>query len=453
MKTVIIGGLAAGMSAACKLKRIDKGHKVLVVEKGLEAAYAACGLPYYISGANSDRGLLLCKRPEELEQAGIKLMLGHEAVGADFVRKEMRIMNSSSGFVFPESYDNLLIACGSVCVTPHWFDPGLRNVFCIKTLEDSELIKRAVVDEVRRVVVVGGGYIGLEMAEAFLRLKRRVTLIEREERLLTGFDREFSRKVFEHLSKHGVKVRLGETVLKLEGGSAVSAVISDMGAYKADLVIVATGMRPNTDFLAGSGVKRLENGAIVTDDRMRTSEPCVWAAGDCATVWNRVLGKNVHMPLATNAVKQGRHVAENIMGRTRRYLNALGTVMLKVVELELGKTGVGEEEAAANGMDCASVTVAGVDCAPYYPNQGPMTAKMIFRPHDGALLGAQIIGKQGAALRANVLAACITAGMTVKEIGELDLGCSPPYSQPCDILHLTAGAAETKRLEIKRNQE
>ena len=450
MKTIIIGGLAAGMSAASKLKRMDKQQDVLVVEKGHETSYGACGLPYYISGENPHKDLLRIRKPAEFEQAGIRLMLGHEVISADFKQKEIKIKNLDNGREFAENYNNLLIASGSVSIIPQWPGVNLKNVFSIKTLEDSDLIKSAITADVRRIVVIGGGYIGLEMSEAFLRLGRSVTLLEKEKRLLTAFDPIFSCKVSEHLSTHGMEIRAGETVLKLEGNNCVRTVVTDKGCYDADLVLIAIGVRPNTGFLDMSGIERLKNGAIVTDDRMRTSVPYVWAAGDCTTVWHRLLGRYTYIPLATNANKQGRYAADNILGRPRRYMNALGTVMLKVADLELGKTGLSEEEAIANNVPYGSTVITGVDHAPYYPNQNPIIVKLVYRPCDGALLGAQLIGNQGAALRTNTFAACISADMTVSKISELDFGYAPPYAMPWDIMHLAANAAETNRLKTEQ---
>lgn len=442
MKTVIIGGVAAGMSAAAKLKRLDPRHQVVVIERGQEVSYGACGLPYYISGVNGDEDLLRIRKPADFLKTGVDLRLGCEAVGTDLKAGVVYCESRDTGQPFAEQYDHLVVATGADPVRPSWYWPELANVFTLKTIPNANRIKAAAMSGIQRVVVVGGGYIGLEMVESFLRLGLSVEVVEMAERLLPTFDPEFSAIVQDSLAAQGVGIHAGESVTALEGDGSVRAVHTDKGCYEADLVLVAVGVKPNTGFLAESGLNFMKNSAVLTDKLMAASLPGVWAAGDCASVWHRVLQKQVYLPLATNANKQGRYLAGNILGDHRPYETALGTAMMKIGELELGRTGIGEQEAASGGLDCLSVMVEGVDRAPYYPGGSPLRIKLHCRKDNGVVVGAQLIGRSGAALRTDVLAACITAGLTARQVGELDLGYAPPYAMPWDVIHIAANAAE-----------
>lgn len=448
MKIIIIGGVAAGMSAASKLKRIDPDAHVLVLEKGYETSYGACGLPYYVSGVNPMEDLLRIRKPEQFIAAGIDLHLGCLARGVDFQAGKVEAEDIGTGKIRQEEYDQLVITTGAEPVIPKVPGTQLKNIFTIKTIADANRIRAALTKDVRRVVVIGGGYIGLEMAECFLHLGICVDIVEAADRILTTFDREFSQKVQQWLAEQGVGLHLNEAVQAFEGGEAVRSVITPNGSYPADLVLIAVGVRPHTGFL-GNALERLPNGAILTDCEMAASIPGVWAAGDCASVWHRLLKKQTYIPLATGANKQGRFLAENILGAHHRYETAVGTAMIKIGDLELGRTGLSENEAKANGIECFGALVEGTDRAPYYPGGSTLTAKLVCRQDTGVVIGAQFLGKAGAALRSNTMAACITAGMTASQIGELDFGYAPPYAMPWDVMHVAANVADAKFRKLK----
>lgn len=443
MKTVIIGGVAAGMSAASKLKRLDTQSEIIVFERGRECSFAACGLPYYIAGVTAQEDSLRIRKPAEFAAAGIDLRLLHEVLSVDAEGKRVQVKNHTTGESFWESYDNLVVATGADAILPPWRGSELAGVFTLKTIEDANRIKEYAKD-VRRVTVVGGGYIGLEMVEALHLMGKEITLIEMAPRVLTSFDPEFSQKVEEYLAGIGVTLRMGEAVTSLEGIGAVREIRTDKGSYPAELVIVAVGVRPNTAFLRDTGVAMLKNGALDVDEYMRTSLPDVWAAGDCATVYHRLLQNSAYLPLATNANKQGRYLAQNLVGDPQPYTTACGTAFIKIGELELGRTGLSEGEAQANDVSALSVLTHSNERAAYYPGGGLLSVKLVFHVKSGVLLGAQLLGRNGSALRTDVLAACITAGMTVKQISELDLGYAPPFATTWDALHIAASAAQSK---------
>ena len=444
MKTIVIGGIAAGMSTASKLKRLAPNEHIIVVERGEETSYGACGLPYYISGVNPVEDLLRIRKADVFRQAGIDLRLRCEVTGVDAENRRVTVKNLVTDDEVTESYDCLVAASGADSIMPSFENRDLGGIFTLKTIADANRIKQELTEEVKNIAVIGGGNIGLEMVESFLELGRNVALFEQAPRLLPGFDSEISGSLFDFLVGKGVKIHLGKAVTGFEGKGRLQAVRSGAGHIPADLALVAVGVRPNTGFLVGSGIKMLPNGAILVNEYMESSIPGIYAAGDCASVFHRILKKQMYMPLATNANKQGRYIAENIMGNRRRYITALGTFMIKVCEMELAKTGISEGEAQTHSIPCLSICIDGPNRAPYYPGGTMIKIKLVFCPGSGKLLGAQLMGGQGAALRINTLAACITAGMTVEEIGELDFGYAPPYAMPWDVIHVAANMAQAK---------
>ncbi len=444
MKVIIIGGIVVGMSAASKLKREQPQSEIVVLERGDETSYGACGLPYYVSGLNPEENLLRIRPASAFIEQGIDLRLRHQATSVDVGNKKVACLDLEAGQEYEESYDQLVIATGADSILPGFPGKDLDGVFTLKTIADANRIKEAVDGGARRAVIIGGGYIGLELVESFLTLGLDVTVIEMAPQVLSGFDREIAREVEDYLKAEGVELRLNEAVKAFEGEGKLEAVLTEGGSYPADIAAVAVGVRPNTRFLEGTGLALLPNGAILTDEFMRASLPDIWAGGDCATVRHRILEKDVYIPLAPGANKQGRYIGGNLAGKLRAYKNALGTAFIKVGDLELGKTGLSESEAIQHGLAFETVTVKDRNRAAYYPGSTELTVKLVFEPEAGVLLGAQLIGRDGAALRTNVLAACITAGMTVQEIGEIDFGYSPPYARPWDVMAVAANVANRR---------
>lgn len=443
MRVLIIGGNAAGMSAASRLVRKSKDVEVVVFEKTREVSYAACGLPYYIAGLNPELDLMRIRPVKEFENAGIKVHLEHEVTEVNPPEHRITVRNLQTGKSRSERYDKLIVASGSSPFIPPIPGTDLQGVFTVKTLADAENIKKNLLRrEVRNVAIIGGGYIGLEMAEACVLQKKNVRLFEAAPRVLNGFDPEFAAAVEQELATHGVAVHTGATVLELAGKSRVRQVATKEERYDTDLVILAVGIRPNTSFIDDTAIQKKTNGALITDSSMRTSAPDIYAAGDCSTVIHKILKRPVYLPLGTNANKQGRLVADAILGIPVRFDNALGTTMLRCLNLEFAKTGITESEAREAGMEIGTVTVNHISHARYFPDPAPITIKLCFDPATHVLLGAQLMGGKECAWRVNVFAVAIDRGMKADELGFLDLGYAPPFATTWDAIHIAANAVK-----------
>lgn len=443
MNILIIGGVAAGMSAAAKAKRTNPESRIVVLEKGRDVSYGACGLPYYISGLVRDAAGLTVRSAGAFRAEGIDVRLEHEALRVDPVRKEVRVRRLQDGTEYVQAYDKLLVAVGASPIVPPIPGRALGNVHLLKTLEDGIRLKKALQKEtVRRVAIVGGGYIGMELVEAMVAMGKEVRLIERSERILRGFDKEITGLVVEEVEGRGVHLHLGETVEALLGDGRVERIKTDQDVYDADVVILSVGIRPNTLFLEETGIDRLPNGAIRINDRMETSLPDIYAAGDCASVRHRVLKEDVYIPLATNANKQGRLVGQNFFGAGLELPGVLGTAAARIIDMKIAKTGVSEAEADDRGWDVGTVFVKANSHAGYCPEVTPIHVKLIYDRKTGRLLGAQTAGEKGAVLRIDTLAACIHNGMSVREIGLLDLCYAPPFAPVWDAIHIAANAAK-----------
>ena len=441
MRVLVIGGNPAGMSAASRIKRKSPATEVWVLEKTEEVSYGACGLPYYVAGINDDIDLIRIRKKAEFEASGIHVQLGREAVSADF-RGKFVTARLSDGGEECYSYDKLVIASGSSPKAPPIPGIGLKNIFQLKTLPDAQGLKDALAESGGDVVIVGGGYIGLEVAEACLhRRVRSVRVVEALPRVLNVFDPEFSAAAQAELEAQGASVHTKEAVRRFLGQDGrVTGVETDQGTYPADVVVLSIGVSPNTAWL--DGLEKLPNGAIVTNGAMETSVPDVYAAGDCASVMHRLLKKPVYFALGTNANKQGRLAGDSVLGRPATLERALGTSMLRCAGLELAKTGLGEEDAKREGIACRTKVVKTRSHARYYPDPCELTVKLVVREADNVLLGAQIMGAREAVWRINVFACAIDRGMTAEELGCLDMGYAPPFAGVWDAVQIAANAVK-----------
>lgn len=441
MKLVVIGGNAAGMSAASRVKRKDPAWEVVVLEQTNEVSYGACGLPYFIAGLNDDMDLIRIRSVETFRKSGIDVKLGCTVTSVDTESKQVHYSDEQGTSLF-EKYDKLLVATGASPKIPPI--PGIEKegIYPLKTLEHAQWIKTALLANPQSVVIVGGGYIGLEVAEACLLQKvPSIHVVEAMDRLLNVMDPEFSESVQKELERHGVHVHTGERVIAFEGGQTVEKIVTDKGSYKADLVILSIGIDPNTRFL-GDGIRKLPNGAILTNPAMETSQPDVYAAGDCATVWHKLLDQPAFIALGTNANKQGRLAGDSIIGRKVNFRRALGTSMLRCMGMEFAKTGLGQRECEQNGIPYKTTTVQARSHARYFPDPKLLTIKLYYRPQDHVLLGAQIMGEKDAAWRIDILACAIDQGMTTEALGFLDLGYAPPFASVWDAVAIAANASK-----------
>ncbi len=440
MKFLIIGANAAGMSAASRIKRRQPECEVTVLEQTFEVSYGACGLPYYIAGLNDDLDLVRIRSVSDFEENGIIMRMGYSAEQIDFSNKTVS-GHDSEGNQFYAGYDRLLIASGA---SPRRLNvPGEQTagVFTLKTPQDAQMIRDAILPKRGNVVIIGGGAIGMELAEACLLQKvKSLRVIEATNQLLPGFQEEFASAALDELTSHGAHIHLGERVTAISGTEHVTSVVTEKGEYEADVVIVSVGVIPNTAF--AHGLIKLPNGAIATDGAMKTSETDVFAAGDCASVWHELLQKPVYFPLGTYANKQGRLAGDSMCDKPVNYQRALGSAMLHCMGLEFAKTGIMETEAKLAGIDAKSITVHAYSHPRYYPNACDIVMKLCYREPDRVLLGAQIMGERDAAIRIDLFALAIDRGMTTEELGFADFGYAPPFSGVWDAVAVAANAAK-----------
>lgn len=443
MKVIIIGGVAAGMSAASKIKRINKEAEVIVYERRGFLSYGACGLPYYIGGFNDDYRRMIARSKEKFEQSGINCQLYHEVTKVDSRKKEVVVRDMNNDRYFTQTYDKLMIAVGAAAVVPPFDGGDLLGVHVLKSMEDGIFLREYVrTDQVKHVVIVGGGYIGVECAEAFLNLGKQVRIIEAAERILAPFDPEMAENAAEELKKHGVMLHLSEKVRGFQGDQVVQAVETDRGRYPADLVILAVGVRPETGFLKETGISMAADGAVIVNRKLETSLPDVYAAGDCIRVYNKCLEEDAFLALGTVANKCGRIAGGNIAGLNDQFQGALGSAAIKVCDLEIGRTGLGEAEARRKNINCKSVLINAYDHPAYYPDPTPITIKLLYEADTKKILGAQTCGRKGAVLRVDIFAVAIQAGMTTTELGMTDLIYAPPFAGVWDAVQIACNAAK-----------
>lgn len=446
MKALVIGGVAAGMSAASKLMRVMPDADVTVYERGSFLAYGACGIPYFIGGVNSDPNLLIARSQEAFEKQGIKTKLRHEVIGLEPQRQTVLVRNLDTDHVFEDNYDKLMIAVGCDSAVPRVPGADLSGVFYLKSMEDGLLLEKIVtMPGVESAVIVGGGYIGVEMAEALLERNISVTLVEAQQRLLTPFEPPYSQMAAEELTRKGVRLLLGHAVSGITTqGNQRTVITSQQQSVTADMVIMAAGVVPATGFLQNSGIQLARNGAVVVDRQMRTSLENVYAAGDCAVVYNRITQEDFFLPLGTVANKCGRIAGANMAGGHETFVGALGTAAIKVCDIEMLRTGMSEADAQRLGIEYATNQVTAPNLPAYYPGQEALRIQLLYHKGSGRLLGANIAGPfgSGAVTRGNLLAVAIHAGLCTEELGMVDLGYAPPFTNVWDPVLIAANAAK-----------
>ncbi|TWI59772.1 FAD-dependent oxidoreductase [Halalkalibacter nanhaiisediminis] len=433
MRYVIIGGDAAGMSAAMQIVRQDQEAKVTTLEMGVIYSYAQCGLPYLVGGIVDSSDSLIARDVETFRNKyGIDARVNHEVKHVDTEHKRV------SGDDFEVEYDKLLIATGASPIMPPWDGSDLKGIHTIKTIQDTEALLADLTEDVRHVVVIGGGYIGLEMVENLVEISKQVTLVQRGSQLATIFDEDLAEKIHDEAKSHGVELRLNESVKGFKGENYVSHVVTDKGNIKADVVIVATGVKPNTSFLQDTGIHLHPNGAIKVNHFMETNIEDIYAAGDCATQYHRVKKRDDYIPLGTHANKQGRIAGLVMVGKPKPFQGVVGTSILKFFNLTLARTGLSSREIEKQGYPYQTVTIDSRDIAGYYPTPEQMTIRLCYHTETEQLLGGQIIGKAGVDKRIDVLATALFHEMRIGELEDLDLAYAPPYNGVWDPIQQTA---------------
>ncbi|UUV18906.1 CoA-disulfide reductase [Fusobacteria bacterium ZRK30] len=444
MRIVIIGGVAAGMSAAAKAKRMAKNSEVIVYEKGSIVSFGACGLPYYVGDFFDNPQGMIARTPEQFRESGVEVNINHEVLKVDPEKKIVMVKNLETDEIFESSYDKLMVATGANAVLPPVEGiQTLKNIFTLKSIDDGIDLKKAMMKkENKDILVIGAGYIGIEVVEAAKKLGKNVRVIQRGKRVMSAsFDCEITDLMEEEIRSHGVDLHLEEVVKKIEGNSKVERVITDKGEYRADVVVIATGVRPATGFLEGTGIE-MDRGAIIIDEEGKTSVDSIYSAGDCAVVYHKVRKKNVYIPLATTANKIGRVVGENLAGAKNKFTGTLGSACIKVMDLEAGRTGITEKEAKLDGVNYKTILVKDKNQTNYYPGQENIFVKLIYDAETKVILGGQIIGKNGAVLRVDVIAMAVAAKMKTSELGMMDFCYAPPFARTWDVLNVSGNVAK-----------
>jgi NADPH-dependent 2,4-dienoyl-CoA reductase/sulfur reductase-like enzyme len=443
-RLVVVGADAGGMTAASQARRRRGADslEIIALDRGRHASYSACGIPYWIGGLVHSVDALVARTVDEFRKQDIDVRLRQEAVGLDLDAGVLTVHDHETGQDHPLHFDQLVLGTGAVPVRPDIAGIDASGVYGVQTLDDGEAVRAAVAGNgARRAVVVGGGYIGLEMAEAFVQRGLEVTVVDAAPQPLSTLDPDVGALVADAVRALGITLHSGEQVTGIRtgaGGEAIGVLTAER-EMPADVVVLGLGVRPNTALARDAGVKIGVTGGIVTDMRMRTaSHGNVWAAGDCVQTMHRVSSQPVHVPLGTHANKQGRVAGINIGGGYATFPGVVGTAVTRVCSLEVARTGLGEAEAERAGLRYVSTLTESTTRAGYFPGTRPITIKMIAEKRSGRLLGAQIVGEEGAAKRIDVLATAIWNAMTVEEVSGLDLSYAPPFAPVWDPVLIAA---------------
>ena len=435
MKIVIIGGVAGGATAAARIRRRNEHAEIIVFEKSGYISYANCGLPYYIGDVITDPEELTLQTPESFfRRFRIHMKIHHEVVSIHPDRKTVSVKNLETGEAFEESYDKLILSPGAKPAQPRLPGVGMDQLFTLRTVEDTFRIKEYITkNHPKSVVLAGGGFIGLELAENLRELGMEVTIVQRPRQLMTPFDPDMASMIHSEMRRHGIKLLLGYTVEGFrEKDHEAEVLLKDNPSLRADMVILAIGVTPDTALAKEAGLELGIKGSIVVNDRMETSVPDIYAAGDAVQVKHYVTGEDTLLSLAGPANKQGRIIADHICGDDSRYPGSQGSSVIKVFDMTAATTGINETNARRAGLQVDTVILSPMSHAGYYPGGKVMTMKVVFEKATCRLLGAQIIGYEGVDKRIDVLATAIHAGMKATQLKDLDLAYAPPYSSAKD---------------------
>ena len=453
MRLIIVGGVAGGMSAATRARRLDERAEIIVFEKGPDVSFANCGLPYFIGGAIEDRDRLLVVTPARLRSRfNIDVRTRSEVTEVDPAERRVTVRDLKAGRTYSETYDRLILAPGALPVRPPI--PGLDDpeVFTLRNLQDMDRIHAAAETAVgeRRALVIGGGFIGLEMAENLAHRGFRIAIAEMLPQVMPPIDPEMAAAVHRHLAQKGVALFLSNAVRSVERrGEALRATLEDGSVLECEFIVLCVGIRPNTALARQAGLEVGETGGIRVDEHMRTSDPSIWAVGDAVESIDFVTRRPVLVPLAGPANRQGRVAADNVCGRDAMFRGVQGTAIVKVFDLTVANTGASERTLVRLGIPCQKVYVHPSSRAGYYPGAGDLTVKLLFSPEDGRVLGAQIVGTGGVDKRIDVLATAIQAHMSVFDLEEAELAYAPPYGSAKDPVNMVGFvAANTLRGDV-----
>lgn len=444
---MVVGGDAAGMSAASQARRLrgPGDLEIVAFERGHFTSYSACGIPYWVGGDVPERDRLIARSPEEHRARDIDLRMRTEVVEIDVEGARVRARDLDSGTESWTAYDKLVIATGARPIRPDLPGVDAPGVHGVQTLDDGQaLLDTLTATEGRRAVVVGAGYIGVEMAEALINRGYEVTVVNRGKEPMSTLDPDMGRLV--HKAMEGLGITMVDdaevTALRTGEDGRVRAVATEDTEYPADVVVLGIGVRPETDLAKAAGLPLGDHGGLLTDLAMRVrGHENIWAGGDCVEVLDLVSGRLRHIPLGTHANKHGQIIGANVGGGYATFPGVVGTAVSKVCDLEIARTGLREKDADRAGLRYVSVTIESTSRAGYYPGAALMTVKMLAERRTGRLLGVQIVGREGAGKRVDIAAVALTAGMTVEQMTALDLGYAPPFSPVWDPILVAARKA------------
>ncbi len=441
-RLIIIGGVAAGMSAAAKAKREKRDLEVVVYEKGAHVSFAACGMPYLIAGDIADYSELIVRTPEQMGKQGVEVHIHHEVKAIDAAAKAVIVRDLQGEREFTQDYDQLVIATGARPIWPQLLGSRLEGIFGLRTLESGlELQNFLANHKPQRALIVGGGYIGVEMAETFRRLGLEVTMIIRSGKVMRGaLDDDMRELVHAELARHGVEIVRGAPVA-FEGNDRVEAVVTAEGQYPCDMAVLGMGARPNVELAHAAGVALGATGAIATDDHMRTNLPAVFAAGDCCEALHLVTGEPAYIPLGSTANKQGRVAGENAAGGQVTFGGVVGTTVVRCFDLAVATTGLSASSANDAGFISQETTIQAKHISHFFPGAADIHVKLVVDPETDRLLGGQIVGQKGVAKRIDVLATALHNRMTITDLQRLDLSYTPPFAPVWDPILVAANVA------------
>lgn len=446
----VIGGVAAGMSAASRFKRNKPESEVIVLEKGKYVSYGSCGLPYFISDLVKDvKGLVVYDAEFFKKKRNINVLINHEAIKIDTTKKIVVAKNLINDEELKFNYDKLAICTGAYTYRPELPEINLKNIFVIRTAEDGVILKNFIKKSLpKKVAIIGAGLIGLEMTEAFKEIGLQVIVIKRPGNILRMFDEDIVKLVEDELKEKDVELIKDAKIEGFEGdskGEVKKVMLSNKG-YEVDFVLLATGSKPNSRLAKEAGLELSINETIAVDEKMQTSNPDIFAAGDCVGQKNIMTGKEVYFPRGTTANKQGRIAGENASGGNEIFKGVVGTAVSKIFDLTIARTGLSSNEAEQAGYNFVTSTISHPSHGFTYPNPKPedITIKLIMEKSTGKLLGAQMTGKIGVAKRIDVFATCLQNNMTLDEISRLDLSYSPPFAPFWDSILIAANVGLKK---------
>jgi len=443
-KLVVIGGNAAGMSAASKAKRTNPELEIVVFEKGEFVSYSACGLVYLISGVVKDIPSLIIRTPEQFAKEGITIHRNHRVMKIDR-RNRMVLGTNETGDNFQESYDKLIIATGGSAAKPPIEGIDYKNIFRLRNIKDALAIQECIrMQRPGKAVVVGGSFIGLEMVEALTRLGIKVVLLEQAPQLLLNFDADMSALVQEYLESEGIPVMTDNQVSGFSANASgeLAEVHAESGnRFEAGLALLALGVRPNVEVAQTAGIQLGRTGAIAVEDNMRTSATDIYAAGDCVEVKHLITNRYIYLPSGPTANKQGRVAGDNAAGGYATFKGVMGTAVSKVMGIAYARTGLTETEALNLGYTVKTTLIDAPAHASYYQSPPPISVKLVYDRRNGRLLGGQMVGQEGVAKRIDVIATALHARMTIEDISRFDLSYAPPFAPVWDAILVAANVA------------